>query len=106
MEDVVTVSFFFIEVAGVTMSLQVVDLRTSLRPQQARLAFRRSGLNYFCRRSLQLEEEYAKRANQPKNNDYVCTASSDLLREDTTRRTAPDSAKAEGSSIVDEPGEG
>ena len=47
MEDVVTVSFFFIEVAGATMSLPVVDLRTSLRPQQARLAFGRSGLNYF-----------------------------------------------------------
>ena len=41
------VSFFFIDVAGATMSLPVVDLRTSLRPQQARLAFGRSGLNVF-----------------------------------------------------------
>ena len=30
-----------------TMSLPVVDLGTSLRPQQARLAFGRSGLNVF-----------------------------------------------------------
>ena len=48
MEKVVTGSFFFIDIAGATMSLPVVvDFRTSLRPQQARLAFGRSGLYVF-----------------------------------------------------------
>ena len=48
MDISLTVPFFFIDVAGATMSLPVVDLGTSLRPQQAILSFFcRSGLNVF-----------------------------------------------------------